>query len=516
MAKNKVNLKSRKVAIIISYLVILVNTFSNLILTPLYLRFLGMEQYGLYQMVYSVAHYLLILDFGISTTMVRYISGYHMKNDYDSEQNFSAHCLTIVIILITAVIGIGVAVNTHLEGIYPSITLNEAPIAHSSFILMIAAIAATILTHFFEGVIMSYEQFVIVKAVSLIKLCLKLILTISSLLLGLGIIGIVLVDLLVTLCSLIAYAIYSFGKLKFKIVFGQFDKQLIISILTFMLAILLQAIVQYVNSVVDKTILGIKTTKTDVAIYSIAMTFITLFNSLPSAITGVFLPQAVKLVNTTEDRDELTAFVVRPGRYQFVICSGILAGFVILGKDFISIWAGKDSLLAWTIALIIMTPNMIPLIENAALSILDAKKKRMFRSVVLLIISVINVGLTLVLVSKVGAIGAPIGTALAFIVGYGIIMNIYYERVIGLKVLKLFKMVISRIWVCVLVASGVTIAFKYLVPCKTLIHLLLNMTVFCVVYFGALLKFGFNHVERADVRAILSKVPFLRKLLLKK
>ena len=71
---------SKKVSVFVSYCMILGNTISNLVLTPLYFKHLGSEGYGLYQMVYSVAHYILVLDFGISLTMVKYLSLYKIQN----------------------------------------------------------------------------------------------------------------------------------------------------------------------------------------------------------------------------------------------------------------------------------------------------------------------------------------------------------------------------------------------------------------------------------------------------
>ena len=73
--------KSKKLAIIVSYALICTNVLSNLILTPIYLNYLGTDGYGFYQMIYAVASYILILDLGIGTTMVRFISIYKEKKD---------------------------------------------------------------------------------------------------------------------------------------------------------------------------------------------------------------------------------------------------------------------------------------------------------------------------------------------------------------------------------------------------------------------------------------------------
>lgn len=499
-------IKSKKIAIIVSYLMILVNTLSNLLLTPLCLKYLGIEMYGLYQMVYSVAHYILILDFGICTTMVRYIATYHAKDDYNSEKNFSAHCLGIVAVIIAVVAIIGVIVNSQLLKIYPSIAQNEAGIAHNIFVIMVVTIAITILEHFFQGIIMAYEHFSIVKLISLLKIILKICLTVVMLILGLDVVSIVLADLIVSVLSVLLMAVYSFGIIKFKIKLSHLDKALIFSVSSFMFAIFLQSVVSYVNNVVDKTILGVMTTKTDVAIYSVGLTFITLFNSMSSVISGVFLPQATKLVSHDADRKTLTEFISRPGRYQFILCGAIIAGFILFGKEFIVLWAGSSTIRTWDIALIIMIPNMIPLIENTVISILDAKKKRLFRSIVLFGISVINVIISIVLVKQYGMIGAPIGTAISFIVGYGVIMNIYYQKKIGINVISMFKTIFSRTWLCILAASVASAPLNLVFKAYSLKTFAFKAFVFSVVYAITLCIFGLNKTEKNDLSAFVRKI----------
>lgn len=500
------NVRSKKFAIIISYILILINTLSNLFLTPMYLKYLGIEMYGLYQMVYSVAHYILILDLGISTTMVRYISKYHARDDYESEKNFSAHCVGIILLIIIVIGIIGAIINSSLLKIYPSITTTEVPIAHIIFTVMVITIVFTIFEHFFQGIIMAYEHFSIVKIVSLLKIILKVIITIVMLIAGWNVISIVLADLLVSIISIILLAYYSFFRIKFKIKFTHLDYILITSIMSFMFAIFLQSVVSYVNNVIDKTILGVMATKTDVAVYSVALTFITLFNSLPSAISGVFLPQATKLVTHDAQRKELTEFVIRPGRYQFMICGAIIAGFWLFGKEFITLWVGDGTSKAWEIALIIMIPNMVPLIENTVISILDAKKKRLFRSVVLFGMSIINVIISVYFVSRYGIMGAPIGTAFSFIIGYGIILNIYYERVIGIDVFKMFYGIFSKIWICIIITTLISFLVDRWLKEITWICLLFKALIFCSVYMSSLFLYGFNKNEKEDIKSIVKKI----------
>ncbi len=500
------SVKSKKIALIISYCFIIVNTMSNLILTPMYLKFLGIEMYGLYQMVYSVAHYILILDFGISTTMIRYISLYHAKDDYISERNFSAHCLYIVLSVIALVSIIGAILNNFITSIYPSITDSESSTAHYIFIIMVITIGVTIFEHYFQGIILAYEHFTIVKAASVLKVIIKLGLTILMLVLNFDVVAIVLADLITSLLSIAFLIVYSFKIIGFKIKLTKFDLVLIGSILSFMLAIFLQSVVAYVNNVVDKTILGIMTTKRDVAIYSVALTFITFFNSLPSAISGLFLPQATKLVAHNADRKTLTEYVIRPGRYQFMICGAIISGFILFGEEFIALWSGEDTVLAWKVAIIIMIPNTIPLIESAAVNVLDAKKKRLFRSLVLFFMSLLNVIVSVILVNKFGMTGAPIGTAIAFVVGNGIIMNIYYYRIIGIDVLKMFKEIFSRTWLCIIFSALCSFPLNFLFCEYSWFTLIIKLLLFSSILFFSILLFGLNNSEKKDFKTLFAKV----------
>lgn len=497
---------SKKLAVIISYISLAVHTLSNLVLTPLYLNYLGLDQYGLYQMIYAIASYILILDAGINTAMVRYISKYHAVNDYESEKNFSAHCLITAVTIIVLMTAAGLIMNAFLLDIYPTITAEEADVAHQLMLIMLLVISGTVLERFVSGCLSAYERFTVNNAVGVVKLILKILLTICFLYIGMGVIAVALVDVIIIFAAIMFRSIYAIRQLHFKIKLNKFDFTLIIDLISFMFPVFLQSVVIYINGYVDKLVLGIMTSKADVAIYSVATTFTTVFNALPTAISSVFLPKATKMIfGGSYNSDDLTNFVIRPGRYQFMLCGGFLCGFALFGREFISLWAGPNTVQAWTIAMIIIIPNMIPLIQHTVISILDALKKRLFRSVTLLLISVINVIISILLVAKYGMMGAPIGTAFAFILGYGVIMNIYYQKEIKIQVGRLFKTIFSKTWLCLIPAVTIGFIINKLIPDYSWITLIAKGAVFSAVYGVALLFYGFNDQEKKDFSVVLKK-----------
>ena len=60
----------------------------------------------------------------------------------------------------------------------------------------------------------------------------------------------------------------------------------------------------------------------------------------------------------------------------------VLTGFILYGREFIAIWVGEEFNKSYYIALIIMIPFTIDLIQNIGLAILQAKNMYSFRAIV--------------------------------------------------------------------------------------------------------------------------------------
>jgi O-antigen/teichoic acid export membrane protein len=499
---------SKKTAVILSYVSLVFKTLSTMFLTRFYLNELGTDTYGLYQMVYSVAHYILILDLGISVTMVRYITEFDAQNKHEKAENFAFHFIFVVAGIALVVSAIGIVVNANLERIYTTLTPDEYAISHRMFSIMILQIVLTIISHYFRGIALAHEQFVFSRLISIAQILLNIGLIIAFVLSGMGILGITTANTIVIALVVGVYAVYDFFVLKFKVKFHYWDFMILRPAFLLMLAMLLQSVVGHVNSSVDKTILGIMATKKDVAIYSIAATIVTMFNSLPTTISSVFQPKAVKMVVKEANNEELTDLVIAPGRFQFMIVGAFLAGFFLFGRDFIICWAGKEMTYAWSYVLIIMIPNSIPLIQNVCLSILNAKDKRIFRSIILAALTIVNIGLTILFINLFGPIGAPLGTGISYVLGHCITMNIYYKKKIGLNVRRMFTSIFSHTWICVLISLVINLPLMLWRVDGNWFVLILKGLIFCAVYFASLVFFGFNNSEKKTVSSVLRKLSF--------
>lgn len=500
--------ESRAKGVLLSYITTVVRTVSRLLLTPLFLRILGIEDYGFYQYVFSIASYATILDFGISSVINKFAIEHRVKGDKAGEENVMFYSLMFAVGAAGIIAVSGIVIGIAAPVIFGEAVTNRLELTRWLLVFMIAELVMLMFQHFYEGVILSAERYVVHRTVALAQVVLRSLITVALLFANVGVMSIALGDFFgVGIC--LAYEIYFCkAKLDLKVRFRYYDPQLLRGIAKLALALCLQSVVGYLNSSIDQYVLGRSLSTAAVSVYSVALTFSTFFDEIPTIIQRLYLPQVVKLVSSGADGEELTSFVIKPGRYQFMLVGGVLGGFILFGRQFITMWSGEETLDAWAVALCLMVPSVLPLIQNVCLSILTAMNKRMFRSYTLCGIAIVNLITTVILVRHMGLMGAAIATALALIVGNNIAMNLYYKYVIHINVGRLFKSILKGILPCAVVATLVC-APLLLIPAEGILWFLAQCGIFCVVYGVLLLFFGMNQEEKKLVSAVVGK--YIRK-----
>lgn len=505
MSSVSIRPQSKTVGVALSYATIVVNVLSTLIMTSIYLSFYGQDMYGLYQYIYSIAQYALVLDLGLSSVIVRHVGLYAVEGNHKGVENVLFYCLSLTVLSSIAIVIIGFLLYFNISFFLEDRPTVQYGISYILLVIMIAQLVLALFQHYFDGIIMSCERYMTIKGITLFRIVFKIVFIIILIKAGVNIVSIAVGDLIATTLCVLYSAFYSFSYLKLKPKYHFWDWGVLSEMSTLMFALMLQSIVGYANRAIDKVIIGKMLTNIEVTIYSLGLTIANFFDEVPTAIQSVFLPSATKLVANNVSGKDLTDFVIKPGRYQFVLCSGILCGIVLFGRDFIVLWAGEENLLSWAVCLLLIIPSIIPLIQNVCLSILTAKNKRAFRSYVYLGIAVINCIITIFLVKKIGMIGAPLSTSIALIIGNCIIMNIYYSKVIGIEVIRLFKSIFKGIAPCALLSFIICapLTFWNIVSWPIL---LLKSIVFSFIFVFVIFKWGFNDTERDFVKNIFKRI----------
>lgn len=495
--------ESKKVGVALSYLTVIATAAMNFVLIPFYLRVLGSDAYGLYEYVYSLAAYAAILDFGIANVMIRYITAYRLKGDKKSEENFAAHALVITGLAMLFIAAIGIVLYLNIEKVIINRNANEMMIARGIFVFMIGRILLAILQHYFDGVLLAYERYIAAKGVACFRIISKLIVIMALVLYSKSVYGIVIGDFTAGLLCILVSANFVY-KLDFRPKWYYFDKQLFCEAMVLILALILQSIVNFANNALDKYVVGGFLTNSMVAVYAVALSMYEVYQTITTSINPIFMPKVTAVITTGADSETITDQVITVGRLQAILCLAMLGGFFVFGKQFLIMWSGSETADAWILTILLMTGGTLPLVESTCLSVLTVYNKRLFRSIVLVAVAITNLLLSIILVQSVGITGVALGTFLAFVFGNGIVMNIYYQKRIGLNVFRMIRGIFSGILISAAAAVVVCLPFMLWLN-DNIFYFIAGVFVFCLVYCCVLWLYGLKKEEKTLIKNLIMK-----------
>lgn len=218
-------MNNKKVAIICSYLLIAVDIVVGIFFVPFLLKGLGESEYGLYKLLLSMASYLSVLDFGLGSTITRYVVKYKTEGKLKEEQNFVAMGLILYLILAGTVMLLAGVLNLLIPTMYAvSIPAGQMQYAQGMFLLICAATAVNLLNHAYNGLVTAYEAFVFSKVSNIVKVVLRVALIVIGVTLKASAYVIVVTDLALAVGLLLLNMMYTKYKLKVKIKLHSWDK----------------------------------------------------------------------------------------------------------------------------------------------------------------------------------------------------------------------------------------------------------------------------------------------------
>lgn len=498
--------KNRKLGAILSYISIISSTLISLVYTPFMIRSLGQSEYGLYSLISSVIGYLTLLDLGFGNAIVVYTAKYRAQKKYEEEKKLHG-MFFIIFCIIGLIAGIGgLILYFNVNNLFGN-TMNSLEL-HKAKIMMLILTFNLVISFIFSiyGCILNaYEKFVYQKVISILNTILRPIIMIPLLFLGYKSITMVVVITILNILVLLSNYLYCRNKLDIRVKYRGFDKILFKTILGYSIWIFLGVIVDKINWSVDQFVLGAVAGTVAVSVYSVASSINQLFINLSTAVSGVLLPKVSKMVANKASDDELTNEFIKVGRIQYYIIFLMASGLTLFGKEFFIAWVGKEYVNAYYIALILILPVCIPLIQNLGISIMQAKNMHRFRSILYGVIAIANIMISIPLAKMYAGIGSAIGTGLSLIIGNGIIINIYYYKKAGIDVIKFWKEIL-KMTIPNIIPIGIILLVMYFINLSGFINVIVFGGIYTIIYCLTCYFITMNKYEKGFINKILIKL----------
>ena len=501
------NKNQLKQGVMLSYLSLFMGNLISIVYTPVMLRLLGKSEFGLYTLANSVIGYLGLLSFGFSGAYIRYFSRFKAENNKKGISVLNGLFISVFLLAGALALIFGCVLASNSSVLFGS-KLSGGELGRIKIIMYMLAVnlAVSLPSGLFSSYVTAHERYIFQKTVNLIKIVVNPFVTLPVLLLGCGSVGFTAVSVVLSLALELANIVFCFKrlKMKFSFRFTREDFALLKEIAVFSSFIFINIIVDQINWNVDKFLLGIYKGTGDVAVYGLAAQLNSYYLNLAVTISAVFAPRINMLAAKGND-GEINSLFRSVGRLQFAVLSFALIGFAFLGRAFISFWAGEGYGETYAIFLILSIPVTVSLIQNLGIEILRAKNLHRFRSLAYLVIALLNIGASIPLCKVAGGTGCALGTAAAFVIGNGFIMNCYYGRRAGLDILKFWRE-IAGFFPALAAAAGGALLLRLVISVEKPVGFIVFGVLFSLIFAACMWLFGLNEYEKALISKPLAKI----------
>lgn len=499
---------NRKIGVILSYVMMIFEVLSTLLLTPFIIRTLGQAEYGVYKLSASVAAYLLLLDLGVGNAITRYVAKFRVSGEKEQSQKFLgvATIYYLIIALVAIIAGI-ILIFVFPKVFAKGLTASEIQLGQKLLLITMINAAVTLGTAAYNNVIIAYEKFAVSKCASIIQIIIRMGLTFFMLKFGFGSVGIVTVNLLLTVLCRGFFVLYVLLNIKLTPKFGGIKSEFVKEIVVYSSLILLQMIATQLNSSVDQVLIGafVASSSTILAVYSVGTQVVQYYQSIGGAFTGLLMPGVVKMVESSAETKTITDEMIRIGRIILIVLGLIWSGFISCGKQFIFLWAGQENIDAYYVTVILMTAYMFVLTESIGTQILWAMNQHKEQAILKCAIVLLNILLTIVLIKWKPLIGATLGTFISLTLGDIVVMNVIFHKKLKMNLWYYYKGLAKGILPSVAITVLAGFAVNCFIQSDGWIFFIIKIAIICLVYAAFMLLFGMSNYEKKLLSSVFKK-----------
>lgn len=316
-----------------------------LLLIPYILHKLGVQAFAVWSLVFVVATYMSLLDFGIRTAFAKYIAEYHAKNDNGSV-NAVVNCgLVFYVIMSVVILGLTLIVRHTIISL-----LKIPPYLHEesmfAIVGMVLISAANNTFGIFESILVGLQRMDIQNRILILASFLNVVGTFFFLENGYGIKGLVINYAIITVFTILLNLYFSHRLLPFvRIGFSWMNKKTFVKLFSYGIKMQICNLAYIVHTQADKIILSHFLGLNFVAFYELGQRAANGIRMLPLLLLTALVP-AISELDAVNDEKKLKDLYTRGSKYISLAVFPLIFLSIAIAPDFIRLWVGDKFSLA--------------------------------------------------------------------------------------------------------------------------------------------------------------------------
>jgi O-antigen/teichoic acid export membrane protein len=445
--------------VLFNWLGTIANMAVGFFLAPFILHRLGDVAWGVWVLAVSVVGYLKLLDLGMQSSVLRFVSKGHTQGDHQAASDAISAALWVRIQLSALVL----LLSGTLALVFP--TLFKIPVALASdarkaILLIGVTTAITMSVGVVSAVLSGLNRYDLQNYVNLTQTAVRVVGVVAVLRTGHGIVAIALCELLAAIIAnallvLIAHRIYPELKIKLAKPKRETLRQIwVYSSYAFLTTIAIQLVYQ-----ADNLVVGAFISASAVTFYAIANNLCTYTNQIIGSIGGTFVP-AASTYEASGDAAGLLALYKNGTRATIMVSLPILITLIVRGRTFISLWMGPQyAQSSGTVLIILCVALFFTFANRTASSIAYGVEKHKTAALWAIGEGVANLVLSIILVHRYGIYGVALGTMIPSLFAQLVFWPRYISKLVGLSSFE----VIWNIWSPMFLAGIPFVVASYVV-----------------------------------------------------
>jgi O-antigen/teichoic acid export membrane protein len=414
---GKRNLLTNAAANWLGFAVQVVVTF---LLSPVLVRALGTGRYGVWSLVESILAYLILLDFGVGASVVRYVSKYEAAHDYEQVNRVfstsmcifgAAGLLAQLLAVLIAFVGLP---------LYAQIPADLLPEARWLLILLGTNLGLGLPLSIFCAVLSGLGRYPAQNAIRTTGLVIRSLLLLAVARSGGGLVPLAVVITVSTVCEHVALAALAWRYLpELRFSFALADRSTLKTIRGYTTDAFVAMIAGRISFQTDSLVIGAFYPPALITFFAIPARLVEYAKDTFRTITTGLMP-AVSVLETLGDNAGIRRVLMVGTRSILWLVLPMQAGLMILGKPFLALWMHNTPEIAensYPTLLILATPLALALPQVVAARILYGMGRLRWFARAAMAEALANLVLSLALVQPLGIEGVALGTAIPNVIG---------------------------------------------------------------------------------------------------
>ncbi|MCK5161473.1 MAG: oligosaccharide flippase family protein [Candidatus Aureabacteria bacterium] len=487
-----------------------------LFLTPYIISHIGVERYGMWAIIGAVTGYFGLFDFGIGTSFVKYISEFYTKKDCEKINQVVNTGFLFYSIFAIFIITLAFFIINPLLVFFkiPSHLYNEA-----FFVFLLGIILFSISNALspFRAIQDGLQRMDITNKVT-ISISIPIIIgTIFFLEKGYGLPGLMVNNAIVLVISSAVNIIIAFKilpELKFNLF--SFNKGVFKKLFGFGYKLQISRLANLISFQTDKLLITYFLGIGLVVFYQLGSLILQKVRQIPLVLISALIP-AVSEIDVKKGKEPLIELYLRGSKYLIFISTPVLFFMVANASLIMLAWMGQGYEKAALVIQILAIGYFAATVTGVASSITAGIARTELSMKFGIFMTVLNLFLSIILIIKIGFIGAVLGTTISLTVASFFFMKMFhnYIRRPLSSFIQLFYKPLIACTIPILIMFLLNYVFRSIaVSSARLVNLIilgLNGIVFSAMYIGFILLS--KYFDEYDLWLLKNKIPLLKYLL---